>query len=183
MLPVVALTIAVASSLPAVGALADTVPAGTGPHGGHAVHVTFRTDGGGSGGPSAVLGVTCDLSAACLLSVASPPTASPTPTTGDVQATGVLAGAAQIVGTDVYATALNTLVGHVDGCGSGTLTITYRAHYPLGNPSDLGGGEWEIVEGTGTGALAGAWGSGTFTVTSLAADQSSTDLVTGLIHC
>jgi len=94
-----------------------------------------------------------------------------------------LAGAAQVIGSDVYATALNTLVGHVDGCGTGTVTIRYSAPYLLGSPPDFGGGEWEIVSGTGTGALTHAWGRGTFTVTSVNPDQSSTDIVTGLIHC
>jgi hypothetical protein len=139
--------------------------------------VTFTT----ASGPPIPSAQTCDSAGACLVPISGGPEST---ITGDFAGTGVYAGAARLIGTDeAYSSAVATFTGSVKGCGEGTTTIRYDAHYAADLPHG-GGGTWEIVKGLGTGELEQLTGRGTFTVgeTNLS-DFSGTNIFKGKVRC
>ena len=138
--------------------------------------VSFTT----SSGPPVSFAPTCDAARACLVPVSGGPESS---VSGDLNGTGVYAGAARLLGSnEAISSALATFTGTVKGCGTGTITIRYAAHYSSRLPHG-GGGTWEVVGGVGTGALSHLTGRGTFTVGTVKPDLSGTDSFEGTIHC
>ncbi len=139
--------------------------------------VTFTT----ASGPPVPFAQTCDSAGACLIPISGGPEST---ITGDFEGTGVYAGAARLVGTDeAYSSAVATFTGSVEGCGEGTNTIRYDAHYAADLPHG-GGGTWQIVKGLGTGELDTLTGHGTFTVATIdPSDFSGTNDFKGTIRC
>jgi Protein of unknown function (DUF3224) len=163
-----ALVIAVAVAPPAF--------AGSGGREAHRANVTFTS----TSGPPVSFAPACDASGACLLPVSGGPEST---VTGDYQGTGVYAGAARLIKADeAISSALATFTGTVRGCGEGTNTIRYDAHYGADRPNG-GGGTWKIVPGLGTGDLRDMTGHGTSTVGTTNPDLSGTNNFKGQIRC
>lgn len=139
--------------------------------------VTFTT----ASGPPIPFAQTCDSAGACLVPISGGPEST---ITGDFAGTGVYGGAARLIGTDeAYSSAVATFTGSVKGCGEGTTTILYDAHYAADLPHG-GGGTWGIVKGLGTGELEQLTGHGTFTVGETnPSDFSGTNIFRGKIRC
>jgi Protein of unknown function (DUF3224) len=167
-LSLAALVIAVAAVPPAF--------AGSGGREAHRANITFTT----ASGPPVSFAPACDASGACLLPVSGGPEST---VTGDFQGTGVYAGAARLIGAnEAISSAIATFTGSVKGCGEGTNTIRYDAHYGADRPNG-GGGTWKIVPGLGTGDLRDMTGHGTFTVGTTNPDLSGTNNFKGQIRC